>query len=81
MYQLGFTPPTGQMCGEVRLPLDQFRANFRGQPVRDAPPIRGEDIVQVGFMLSRFDSGGGGVDGAVQNGAFRLGIESLEGAQ
>jgi NADH dehydrogenase [ubiquinone] 1 alpha subcomplex assembly factor 1 len=43
----------------VRLPWSAFKPTFRGRPVRDAPPIRGEQVRQLGFMLSRFDSASG----------------------
>ena len=76
MYQAAFSAPSGPLRA-VRLPLSAFRANFRGQPVPNAPPLRGEDCVQVGLMLSRF-SDGGRVEGGVQPGGFRLQVASLE---
>ena len=75
-YQLGFSPPTNSTAGYVRLPLSDFKANFRGQPVPNAPPIRGEQIVQVGLMLSRYDDTR--VNEHVQAGPFRLRVYSLE---
>ena len=75
-YQCAFAAPAGPLRA-VRLPLSAFRATFRGRPVPQAPPLRGEDCVQLGLMLSRF-SDGGEADGAVQPGAFRLQVASLE---
>ena len=41
-----------------------------------APPLRGEDVVQLGVMLSRFD--GGGTQAEVGAGAFQLRLRRLE---
>lgn len=43
----------------------------------DAPPIRGEQVVQIGFMLSRFDSTTGTATSTAA-GPFRLRIIKLE---
>jgi len=75
MYQLAFTPQSGAMQ-TIRLPLSAFRANFRGRPVQGAPPLQGEDIVQIGLMLSRFTDEGGSVN-SVPAGGFRLQLGSL----
>ena len=50
---------------------------FRGQLVRGAPPLRGEDVVQLGVMLSRFDAGSG-PDARVKHGKFQLRLVSIE---
>jgi hypothetical protein len=63
--------------GSVQVPFSAFRATFRGTPVPRAPPLRGEDIVQLGFMLSRFDAAGG-VQRDVAPGQFWLSLRSLE---
>ena len=75
MYQLAFTPSSGALQ-TIKLPLSAFRANFRGRPVQGAPPLRGEDIAQLGIMLSRFTDEGGSVT-SVPPGGFRLRVESL----
>ena len=76
-YQLGFAAPVGP-AQTVRLPLAAFMPSFRGSAAPQAPPLRGEDIVQVGLMLSRYDGGGGGVDADVQPGSFQLRLLALE---
>ena len=75
MYQLAFTPSSGAPQ-TIKLPLSAFRANFRGRPVPGAPPLRGENIVQLGIMLSRFSDEGGSVT-SVPPGGFRLRVETL----
>ena len=77
-YQQNFTPASSRdgTPQPVRLPLSGFRASFRGMPVPNAPPLRGEDIVQIGIMLSRYDEGR--VDNSVAAGQFRLRVASLE---
>ena len=61
----------------VRLKFSDFRPTFRGRPV-SAPPLRGEDCVQLGVMLSRYESNGG-VQASVEAGRFQLRLRSLEG--
>lgn len=77
-YQQNFTPPRSAdgTPQPIRLPLSGFRASFRGMAVPNAPPLRGEDVVQVGIMLSRYDEGR--VDNGVAAGQFRLRVASLE---
>ena len=58
--------------------VQSFRATFRGRPVPNAPALRGEDVVQLGVMLSRFDSQSGRVDDKVVPGGFRLRLLRLE---
>ena len=74
-YQHGFAAPVGP-AQTVRLPLAAFTPTFRGSAAPNAPPLRGEDIVQVGLMLSRY--GGSGVDTRVEPGGFTLRLLSLE---
>lgn len=78
-YQLAFeTPPNSEeVC--VLLPLTAFKPSVRGQPVR-APSVRGEEIVQFGVMLSRYNivAGSMQVDPRVKAGAFRLRLLSLQ---
>jgi hypothetical protein len=57
------------------LPFSAFRATFRGQPVASAPPLRGEDVCVIGFMLSRFDANGRPTDERAAQ--FRLSIASV----
>ena len=75
-YQHGFAAPVGP-AQTVRLPLAAFAPTFRGSAAPNAPPLRGEDIVQVGLMLSRY-GGGGGVDTSVEPGGFQLRLLALE---
>lgn len=75
-YQHGFAAPVGP-AQTVRLPLAAFTPTFRGSAAPNAPPLRGEDIVQVGLMLSRY-GGGGGVDTSVEPGGFQLRLLALE---
>jgi hypothetical protein len=60
----------------LNIPFSAFSANFRGQPVPNAPPLRGENIVQLGFMLSR--SINGERNSAVDSGPFSLRLSALE---
>ena len=76
-YQLGFNAGAAGAETVVRLPLSSFKASFRGQLVRDAPKLRGEDVVQLGVMLSRFDAGSG-PDARVKPGKFQLRLVSIE---
>ena len=73
-YQAGFQPSASH--GQIRLPFEAFQATFRGRPVPGAPALRGADVRQLGFMLSRFQDGGS-VDGSVAAGAFKLRLASL----
>ena len=75
-YQHGFAAPVGP-AQTVRLPLAAFTPTFRGSAAPNAPPLCGEDIVQVGLMLSRY-GGGGGVDTSVEPGGFQLRLMALE---
>lgn len=77
MYQTNLPAPSGAMAS-VRLPFSAFAPNFRGRAVPNAPPLRGEDVRQIGFMLSRFDIASGGVTASVAAGAFGLRLARLE---
>ena len=75
-YQVGFDAGDGSgTVKTVSLPLSAFRANFRGRPVPNAAPLRGEDVVQIGVMLSRYEAGS--IDEAVAPGRFRLQLVDL----
>ena len=73
MYQASFEAPPSP--AEFTLPFSAFRATFRGQPVANAPPLRGEAICVIGFMLSRFDAAGRPTDERAA--PFRLHIASV----
>lgn len=60
----------------ARLPLSSFKASVRGSPAPDAPPLRAAQVCTLGFMLSRYEVGGG-VKEAIPPGAFRLQLERL----
>ena len=62
--------------GTVRIPFSMFRATFRGRPVPNAPPLRGEDVQQLGVMLSRYEVSGTTTN--VPAGRFQLRLRSLE---
>ena len=50
-YQAAFDTMAGEWQ-VLRLPIDAFRASFRGRPVPDAPALRGARIRQVGLMIA-----------------------------
>jgi NADH dehydrogenase [ubiquinone] 1 alpha subcomplex assembly factor 1 len=52
---------------EVKLPLDNFEATSFGRSVKDAGPVKPEDIASLGFMLSDKKAG-----------PFKLEIESIK---
>jgi monofunctional biosynthetic peptidoglycan transglycosylase len=64
-YFLEFRSHGGKDWQEVALPLEDFRARFRGRPL-ERPPLRGADVVSLGLMI--YD----GLDGP-----FRLELASL----
>jgi hypothetical protein len=70
MYQASLPVVSTEMT-TVRLPWSAFKPTFRGMPVRDAP-IRGDQVQQLGFMLSRFESASGAVMADVPAGRFQL---------
>jgi NADH dehydrogenase [ubiquinone] 1 alpha subcomplex assembly factor 1 len=57
------------------LPFSSFRATFRGQPISNAPPLHGDSISVIGFMLSHVDDAGRYTSEPA--GAFCLRISSL----
>jgi len=71
MYQASLPVVSTEMT-TVRLPWSAFKPTFRGMPVRDAAPIRGDQVQQLGFMLSRFESASGAVMADVPAGRFQL---------
>ena len=70
MYQASLPAVSTEMT-TVRLPWSAFKPTVRGMPVRDAP-IRGDQVQQLGFMLSRFESASGAVMADVPAGRFQL---------
>lgn len=76
-YQASFDAGDGSSDAvkTISLPWSAFQATFRGRPVPNAPPLRGEDVVQVGVMLSRYDAGS--TDSRVKAGRFRLRLVDL----
>lgn len=77
-YQASLSAATTELAkdgGVVHIPFSAFQPSCRGRPV-SAPPLRGEDVVQLGVMLSRFDSGG--TQAEVGAGAFQLRLRRLE---
>lgn len=64
-YQAVFETPAGRWVNIV-LPLNMFSPRYRGQPVREAQPLRSEQVCQVGWMVA---------DG--QTGPFQLDIRCL----
>jgi len=73
MYQAAFAAPAS--LATFTLPFTSFRASFRGMPVPNAPPLRGDDVVVLGFMLSRVDAAGNYTD--EPSGPFSLRIASV----
>ena len=73
MYQASFSAPASPAT--FTLPFTSFRASFRGMPVPNAPPVRGDDVLVLGFMLSRVDAAGGYTD--EPSGPFSLRIASV----
>jgi len=50
-YRAEFTTRDGEWL-EIDLALEAFDAVFRGSVLRDYPPLRGEEVVTVGFLLA-----------------------------
>lgn len=63
-YQADFRPSSD--FTRIELPLTEFKAQFRGRPVADAPALSAEDILQLGIMISD-----------KQFGAFRLAVVAI----
>ncbi|KAG2449053.1 hypothetical protein HYH02_005802 [Chlamydomonas schloesseri] len=76
-YQYDFTPPAGAWT-QVELPFSGFKPTFRGRLVANRPPLQGQQIRQLGLMVSKFTSDGGVINN-FRNGGFRLGIRYLRG--
>ena len=55
----------------MQVPWTHFKASWRGQLVRDAPPLTGAALWQLGLMVSKFTSSGGVTPGFTA-GPFRL---------
>jgi NADH dehydrogenase [ubiquinone] 1 alpha subcomplex assembly factor 1 len=64
-YQCAFMPASGGWH-VLRLPLQDFRASFRGREVAGAPPLDPARIRQVGLLI-----------GAKQAGPFELNIRRI----
>jgi NADH dehydrogenase [ubiquinone] 1 alpha subcomplex assembly factor 1 len=64
-HQCGFSP-SGRDWQIMRLPLDAFRASFRGREASGAPPLDPGRIRQVGLLI-----------GARQAGPFELHIRQI----
>jgi len=65
-YQAAFTPAAGQWSRTV-LPVSNFAPNFRGRKVQTAPPLRPQEVRQVGLMISD-----------KQAGPFRLMVKTID---
>jgi NADH dehydrogenase [ubiquinone] 1 alpha subcomplex assembly factor 1 len=55
-YQATFTPDTDRWQN-LRIPLAEFRASFRGREVPGAPPLDPARIRQVGLMIAERQAG------------------------
>ena len=72
-YQASFDAPAS--LATFTIPFTSFRPTFRGQPVPNAPALRGQDVSSIGFMLSRVDAGGRYTD--EPSGKFSLRIAGM----
>ena len=80
-YQLALPlPAAADAFSTLRLPLSSFRPTLRGQPAPEAPPLRAQDVVGLGLMLSRYEVEGG-VKAAIPPGRFRLALRRLTTAE
>jgi hypothetical protein len=61
----------------VDLPLSDFKPNFRGRLVPNAPPLQGDQIRQMGLMISKFSDAGGTTAG-FQSGSFKLLVKQID---
>ena len=64
-YQASFDPPAGAWT-DMRLPIAEFRATFRGRIVPGAPPLDPAIVRQVGFVIAD-----------KQEGTFSLAVRSI----
>jgi len=55
-HQASFTP-SGGSWQRLHLPLNEFRATFRGRRVLEAPPLDAARIRQVGLMIASRQAG------------------------
>jgi hypothetical protein len=55
-YQASFNPPAGTWT-DIRLPIADFRATFRGRIVPGAPPLDPAVVRQVGFVIADKQAG------------------------
>lgn len=79
-YQHPLPPLDGPGFTRLRLPLAGFRASARGRPLPDAPPLVASEVRSLGFMLSRYDAGGG-EKAAIPAGRFGLEVRRLSVAE
>ncbi len=63
-YQASFN--STEKFTRIEFPLVEFQAQFRGRVVVDAPELRGQDIVQIGIVISD-----------AQYGEFQLDVKSI----
>ncbi len=69
-------PPGGDSWQTVDLPFSEFLPSLRGRVVGGQPPLRGGNVRQVSFMLSKF-SAAGGVIADFREGEFRLAVRAV----
>ena len=55
-YQARFAPPAGEWT-EVRLPIQDFVASFRGRKVEGAAPLVPAEVRRIGLMISEKQAG------------------------
>ncbi|EFJ43483.1 hypothetical protein VOLCADRAFT_106809 [Volvox carteri f. nagariensis] len=75
-YQYDFVAPP--VWGQVDLPFSAFKPTFRGRLVPNRPPLQGQQIRQLGLMVSKFTADGGVISN-FRNGSFRLGVRWIKG--
>ncbi|GFR39894.1 hypothetical protein Agub_g399 [Astrephomene gubernaculifera] len=75
-YQQDFVAPPEWT--KVDLPFTDFKPTFRGRVVPNRPPLQGQQIQQLGLMVSKFTADGGVIKG-FRNGSFRLGVRWIRG--
>lgn len=68
-YQILFSTRPGEWQ-DVRLPVDRFKASFRGRALPDAPGLDPARLISVGFLIAD-----------QQSGPFRLEVESIRTVQ
>ncbi|GLC40449.1 hypothetical protein PLESTB_001347100 [Pleodorina starrii] len=75
-YQYDFVAPP--VWSQLDLPLSAFKPTFRGRLVPNRPPLQGQQIRQLGLMVSKFTADGGVIN-SFRNGSFRLGFRWIKG--